>query len=443
MPPREQIQKALNEQRPGRHHVPLDGRYIEAPVVELPLDSLLYRPQNGRIAVEELTYLRRQGLPEDYFAGDPADPDIQKVLEDLLLEIAKDPRGPIHEELARAGQQTEPLIVNRAGVVINGNRRLAAMRDLYRQDPKQYAGFAHIEAAIVPEEIDESAEERIEAALQMAPETKLGYGWIHRRLKLRRQRQTLGLSDKQIIASYRLEGAAQLERELAELALAEEYLESFRETPNEYEAIGDETAETLFIGLHAQLAELPKAPARAWKQAGFALIHARDHIDAELENYFPFRNPRPAHAPAVVLNRLGGELGLWQAPEAGEERSQPDKKACKQLAGALADATAASENAGTLVRLIDTVALEHRERRAPKIAAKRLREVSDLMNRVSLDEFSPRELGALKSQLATLEYQARSLREACEGHDPRSLPTRQYHWLRRQGGRVLRTFGLR
>ena len=39
--------------------------------------------------------------------------------------------------------------------------------------------------------------------------------------------------------------------------------------------------------------------------------------------------------------------------------------------------------------------------------------------------------------------QARSLREACEARDRRSLPARQYHWLRRQGGRLLRAVGLR
>lgn len=443
MTTRDTIETALAEQTPGSHHVPLDGGYLEVPVIDLPIDTLLYRPENGRIAVEELSYLRRQGLPEDYFAGDPAEAEIQRVLEDLLLEIARDPRGPIYEELARAGQQTEPLIINRAGIVINGNRRLAAMRELHRQDPDRYPDFARVKAAVLPADIDEAAEERIEAALQMAPETKLAYGWVHRRLKLRRQRDSLGLPEDSIIQAYRLEGPEQLERELAELALAEDYLESFADAPGEYERIGDETPESLFIGLHAQLADLKKPLARAWKQAGFAMIHARGQVDAELENYFPFRKPRPAHAPTVVLNRLGAELNLWQAPEAAEERTVPAGKACRQLAGALTDPGAANDNARILIRLMDAVALAHREQRAPKIAVKRLREVSDLMNGVELERLSGKELGALKSQLAALEYQARSLREACEARDRRSLPARQYHWLRRQGGRVLRAVGLR
>src|SRR5690606_21124375 len=110
---------------------------------------------------------------------------------------------------------------------------------------------------------------------------------------------------------------------------------------------------------------------------------------------------------------------------------------------ALRDASAASENAPTLVALLDAVALEHRERRAPRIAVKRLRQASELINGVDLGTRSPKELAALKSQLVSIEYQARRLRKACEAYDIRGIRRRPYDWLRRHAGRVLRALHLR
>lgn len=435
------LSRALATQAAGRHYVPLDGEYLQVPVVSVPLGSLLYRPQNGRIAVEALSFLRRHGLPGSFFSGEVSSPEIQKALETLLLEFARDPRGPIFAELARAKQQTEPLIVNQAGIVINGNRRLATMRALYAEDPKAYAGFENVEVAVLPEHIDEAAEERIEAALQMAPDTKLAYGWVHRRLKLRRQRDELGLPEEAIVQSYRLESAEQLAREIAQLELAEEYLGRFAEAPGEYERIAEH--ESLFVGLHGQLEELPSAMARVWKQAGFSLIHARGQLDVNLESYFPFASPKPARAPTVVVQRFGAEIGLWPSPNAAQEQAAVDEDRCRELEGALGNPASAVENAQGLVAILDAVAAEHRERRAPRVALKRLKQATDLINGIDLSTLDLKQRAALKGQLATIEYQARRLREACEAYDIQPVAPQYRAAVRRNLGRVLRALRLK
>jgi hypothetical protein len=145
-------------------------------------------------------------------------PAVQEVLHGLLLRKAEDRAGPIFAELQRLGQQTEPLLALFDGLVVNGNRRLAAMRELLRRDPRRYAPFAEVAVAVLPEGTAPDEVEYVEAALQMAPETKLGYGWLDRRLKLRRQRDVLGLPTQQIMEAYRIDDAGQILRELGELA---------------------------------------------------------------------------------------------------------------------------------------------------------------------------------------------------------------------------------
>ena len=102
----------------------------------------------------------------------------------------------------------------------------------------------------------------MEAALQLAQETKLAYTWINRRLKLRRQRDELKLPLAQILESYRLESAGDLERELQELELAEAYLQDYRHEPGHYALV--EYAEKLFVGLLATLQTFEEKDQDVW-----------------------------------------------------------------------------------------------------------------------------------------------------------------------------------
>jgi hypothetical protein len=121
------------------------------------------------------------------------------------VEKARDPQGPILQELERLAVQTEPLLMDAEGVVVNGNRRLAAMRWLLAVDAQRYSRFEQPMAAVLPPEVERADLEFIEAALQMAPETKLAYSWLDRRLKLREQREQLGLADAWIVEAFRMD----------------------------------------------------------------------------------------------------------------------------------------------------------------------------------------------------------------------------------------------
>src|SRR5690625_1408389 len=214
--------------------VPYRGGYLEARVISLPHEILLYRVDNGRLVAELQSFLQREGLDWTDWRQQEDRHATQIKLHELLLEKATDPLGPIYQELERQAKQTEPLLITAEGVVVNGNRRLAAMRELLKKDPQRYGEIRELRAAVLPGDSSRADIEFVEPGLQMAPETKLAYGWINRRMKRRHQRDELKLPPEQIRDAYRLEEPEQLEREIAELELAEDYLDSYREEPGNY-----------------------------------------------------------------------------------------------------------------------------------------------------------------------------------------------------------------
>lgn len=273
-------------------------------------ELLLYRVDNGRLLARLHERLAHQPQRLRQLAEQESEPGTQELLHELLVEKARDPKGPILQELERLAVQTEPLLVDADGVVVNGNRRLAAMRWLLAVDAQRFARFQQPMAAVLPPEVERADLEFIEAALQMAPETKLAYGWLDRRLKLREQREQLGLADAWIVEAYRMDEGGQVERELAELALAE-----VSRTPLRYSAIDD--AETLFCGLAGQLATLPRQLARPWRGLGLLLIDQRAQLDPGLAKHFPFAEPTSAELAPLVLRRLAQEWGLEETDGGG------------------------------------------------------------------------------------------------------------------------------
>jgi hypothetical protein len=82
-----------------------------------------------------------------------------------LIKKSRDPKGPIYAELERHALQTDPLLIQENGVVLNGNRRLAAMRDLLSREGENCKQFTHVRVAVLRENISNNEIEFIEAVL--------------------------------------------------------------------------------------------------------------------------------------------------------------------------------------------------------------------------------------------------------------------------------------
>lgn len=358
-------------------HVPFRGSFASCPVIELPIGAPRFRADNGRLAVVKQAHLQKHGLPDAYFEETEGSPGTQSQLQSFLIELARDEKGPIFQELQRTAVQTEPLLVTADGLVINGNRRLAAMRVLFEEDEDRFSTFAMVTAAVLPGEATPEDLEMTEAALQMAPETKLAYGWIDRRLKLRRHRETKGLGDDAIQQSYRLASVDQIETELSELALAERYLDQFAQAPKDYVRVSE--VEPYFVGMQSNLLALDEAARETWTLAAFSMISQLQEDAIDPERYFPFAEPNPVYAPQLCLLYLGNELELWPTRNRGEGVPDLSSADHSQLQQALRSPAAAARIAPLLVKLLDRILAEHREEQL--VSARHLIQSAQHLNR--------------------------------------------------------------
>lgn len=403
----------------AQHHVPWRGGYLTVRVIRVPQEMLLYRVDNGRLVAEVEEFLRKRSLDWAAWRERQEERATQVKLHELLLEKARDPAGPIYQELQRQAQQIEPLLITAEGVVVNGNRRLAAMRELLSNDPARYGSFQTIRAAVLPAETQPADLEFIEASLQMAPETKLAYGWINRRMKLRRQRDELKLAVEQICEAYRLEESGQLGREISELQLAEDYLVNYRQEPGHYALISD--CESLFSGLQAQLAALPQKQRSRWRLAGFMLIDGRAAIEGPMSSFFPFADPVPPAMPSQALRRFAQERAillaneLEEGAEAGE--AALEKALDEDLEVIFANRQASESNARLLYSVMEAIRTEHHERQAPARVLARIRKAKEMLSDLQPDDLNDKQRRRLRSDLAALQAQASYL--LGEGERPR------------------------
>jgi hypothetical protein len=378
-------------------------------VARVPLDQelLLYRVDNGRLLAGLQERLAHQPQRLRELAERESEPDTQELLHELLVEKARDPEGPILQELERLAVQTEPLLVDAEGVVVNGNRRLAAMRWLLAVDRQRYGRFERPMAAVLPPEVERADLEFIEAALQMAPETKLAYGWIDRRLKLREQSQQLGLADEWIQEAYRMEDPGQLQRELAELDLAEAYLAEVSGTPRRYSSIAD--AEPLFCGLAGQLAALPRRLARPWRALGLLLIEQRQQLEASLAKHFPFAEPVAPELPSLVLLQMAQEWGLQDGEQAEGQAGKLRKPVLRELTALVTAGKPRERLAAQVQDQLDATRLQLRQERIPQRLTQNLRQVRRQLEKLDLSRLEGQEAQRLRGELAALLTEAQPL----------------------------------
>lgn len=368
--------------------------YIELPVAMLDPRYLVYRADNGRIISELTDYAASRNETLQELRQNAERPDVQQAIHDLLLEKARDPDGPIYAELERHGRQTEPLLIDRDGVVLNGNRRLAAMRELAAED----AGiFESVRVAVLPEAIDAATVEFIEAGLQMAPDLKLEYSWVNRRLKLRQHAEDL--DPQAIVEAYRFPDHAEIDKELAELALAEDYLEWIGQ-PGHYSLLADDTE--AFESLNRNLATLGPGPLfRIWRLIGFALISARETIDRPIAHLYPFADPVPPAARQWIPRTLAEDHGLVERQAPGQNKAL-DERAAVRVCAIVDDPSSAAETARTVIALGDMLKADQDKLIGSTRIVGQLRKARQTLEQLDPDSISSEQQRQMRAEVAAL-----------------------------------------
>lgn len=160
-----------------------------------------YRLNNGRTQAAQEEYLvNHTDCPVDFFSRDLESISAQEAQHQILKEIL--PKAGLLSGLKK-DKQEEPLILSAEGFVVNGNRRLCAMRELNETDPEQYSHFSHMDIVVLPP-CEEKDIDELEADLQIKQDTKAEYTWITLAIMLKKRRDSYGYSDKELAKLYDL-----------------------------------------------------------------------------------------------------------------------------------------------------------------------------------------------------------------------------------------------
>lgn len=404
---------------PTRHELKLfRGQMTALPVVRLAIELPVYRMRNGRTQVEQYQYVEEMGQSKAFFNSGEENISAQGAQHDILVRLARNERGPIYQELERTATQKEALLLTSDGVVLNGNRRLAAMRELFWRDARTYIGFSHLDAAILPAEANEKDLELLEAELQMAPETKLEYGWVERRLKLRHHVEVLKIPRDQIKETYRFRREEDINVELQQLALAEEYLETYLKMPDSYRQVAQ--SEQLFANLEQQVRGKSGPEADLRRTLGFLLAKEAGNLGARVYQYNPIfgrdfktvvdryvKEEGIATSPTTIGNEVEFELRDEDDPLAGLSEVEPNPYSGLELI--LEDQKRTRETATSLARIYDSIREEEKDKSSRQAALRNVERANSALHSVDMSRAYPATFDRMRAQLNAIISQSNAL----------------------------------
>lgn len=167
--------------RVERHWI--GGKPIDLEVFEIPIAHLYFNIENGRYA-DRMIRLRNENPGKQI---DPQEAVWKEQIEGMLAGEHKDTSRDkaAFEKLLddiRDRSQLRPGVVTLDGGVIDGNRRLAALRRLNQQTRDK---FRHFDGVILPMNTTAEDRWRIEAGLQLGVNERWDYSPINELLKVR------------------------------------------------------------------------------------------------------------------------------------------------------------------------------------------------------------------------------------------------------------------
>lgn len=232
-PDRKQLLESLKRgDSQGTFPVVFQGENTYFPVFKVPIGFPKYRLNNGRTYAAQIEYLAKNSrLPKNYFGADPESDAAIKAQHEILKSMIKE-KGLLG--YFKSHTQTDPLILTAQGFVLNGNRRLCAMRELYEENSKKYHTFKHISIVVLPP-ADEKDLDELEARLQIHQDIKAEYSWITFALMLRRRQEAHGYTIDELKDLYDLK-KQEVIKYLEMLQYADEYLAE-RNKEGEYQLL--------------------------------------------------------------------------------------------------------------------------------------------------------------------------------------------------------------
>ena len=346
-------------------------------VYRVQIDLPKYRLANGRTEAAQQEYLGLHSqLPEDFFSADTESEEAQAVQHDILSKmLGSDPATNLLKYFS-THKQDEPLILCSEGYVVNGNRRLCAMRTLYYKADgtpnKEHLHFSHIDAVILPPCDDKDIDE-LEARLQVQPDIKDEYTWVAKAMMMRKRQEKHNYGNEELARIYDMQ--AKDVRDLLDwLACAEEYL-SDRGKQKQYHLV--ENNRYAFEQLQRERRKVKRPDAKdLLTQVTYVFVDGPDNdsgieISGRLYSLVPKMRQ---YLPAIVTS-LSEEIST----QSTAEKPSPDGDLLgegEDDLGPLAAAVANPDNRNVVIEVVqDVIAGEESRTRQRKKANSVLQEV--------------------------------------------------------------------
>ena len=250
-------------------------------VISLPIDMPVCRMESCRTFSAQQSEIALKGLDKNFFAKGQESTNAQQVQQKILLDLAKqdsDSVTSIYSVLEDEGQR-ESLLITSTGVVVNGNRRLSAMRELMRKkDGSVDERFTNVRCAVLPPDTTRDEIDDIEADLQARPHTKLDYDWIGDARLIRRQvdkdRTTKEVADRLRRSKTDIENALQA------LDEGDLYLTEWIGKPGQYHLLKD--GEQIFGDIPKNIAKKDPQLQDASRTIAWSIYENRERVSGRV-----------------------------------------------------------------------------------------------------------------------------------------------------------------
>lgn len=387
----------------------------QLPVIRVPIELPIYRMGNGRTRTEQLKFIRQHQSAATFFANGQENQDAQQAQHELLDAFSKEgttsvmPIAKVLEE----GKQTEPVLITSSGLVVNGNRRLAAMRELYAAGDGKYAEFTHINCMVLPASASDKEIKEIEVRLQMQPETKLAYTWVNEALTIKDLMQS-GFTREQIARDMRKD-LREVMAMLQALGHAEVYLKDWKGQPEDYELV--ERGKQLFGDMARDLKDKVGEHLEISRRIGFLI---QDNSSSLGTRAYAFNFSFGKKAPDVA-EALAGRLGvdLIQPPPTPSEGvgqleididDESEGSSYKPLIDVMDNQSRREEVTQELIAVCESIRASEQDQKRGQAALKAVKDANTKLLEVDFSSADPDTYAAIEAQLDSVLLTAQKLK---------------------------------
>lgn len=300
LPRREEYFRQAEKQANEYHRLQFQGHYQKLKLLMVPIELPKYRLSNGRtVSLQDEWITDNPDEPSDLFRLDPESERAQQVQHDLLRSLIRGAglKGYFKDP---AKKQTEPLVLDSYGYVVNGNRRLCCWREFFNDDREKYSHFSHVRVTILPT-ADDKEIDRLEAELQIVENIKDEYTWDTLANMIDQRRTTYGYSNSELAGLY-----DKREAEIVQLLDMREYAISYldsRGSPHRWSVVsGHEYAFREIVRGRRRLKTVTEK--RIFETICFALIDKPGEAGSRL--YTIIKDAAPL--TATIFERLRNEM---------------------------------------------------------------------------------------------------------------------------------------